>query len=223
MKKVIIFGVGENAQLLKYYLENDEKYKDEYKVVAFTLDKDYIKEEIFMGLPLIPFEEIEKYYTPKDFYCFVAVGYRNMNELRARKLFQVKERGFKTMNYISSKACTYNDLEIGENNFIMDSQVIQPFVKIGNNNVFYGGGVISHHSVIGNNCFFTAGVVVAGNSTIKDNCFIGSNSVISDGSVIEYKTFISAGGRARKNTKKNGVYLAETSKRYDIDSDDMNF
>mgnify|MGYP000972115285 CR=1 FL=1 len=50
MKKVIIFGVGENAQLLKYYLENDEKYKDEYKVVAFTLDKDYIKEENFENL-----------------------------------------------------------------------------------------------------------------------------------------------------------------------------
>ena len=221
MKKVIIFGVGENAQLLKYYLENDEKYKDEYKVVAFTLDKDYIKEEIFMGLPLIPFEEIEKYYTPKDFYCFVAVGYKNMNELRARKLFQVKERGFKTMNYISSKACTYNDLEIGENNFIMDSQVIQPFVKIGNNNVFYGGGVISHHSVIGNNCFFGAGVVIAGGTTIKDNCFIGVNSIISGKVTIEYKTFVSAGGRISKNTKQKDVYITETSKRYKIDSTEI--
>ncbi len=221
MKKVIIFGVGENAQLLKYYLENDEKYKDEYKVVAFTLDKDYIKEEIFMGLPLIPFEEIEKYYTPKDFYCFVAVGYRNMNELRAKKLFQVKEKGFKTMNYISSKACTYNDLEIGENNFIMDSQVIQPFVKIGNNNVFYGGGVISHHSVIGNNCFFGAGVVIAGGTTIKDNCFIGVNSIISGKVTVEYKTFVSAGGRISKNTKQKGVYITETSKRYKIDSTEI--
>lgn len=221
MKKVIIFGVGENAQLLKYYLENDEKYKDEYKVVAFTLDKDYIKEEIFMGLPLIPFEEIEKYYTPKDFYCFVAVGYKNMNELRAKKLFQVKEKGFKTMNYISSKACTYNDLEIGENNFIMDSQVIQPFVKIGNNNVFYGGGVISHHGVIGNNCFFGAGVVIAGGTTIKDNCFIGVNSIISGKVTIEYKTFVSAGGRISKNTKQKDVYITETSKRYKIDSTEI--
>ena len=221
MKKVIIFGVGENAQLLKYYLENDEKYKDEYKVVAFTLDKDYIKEEIFMGLPLIPFEEIEKYYTPKDFYCFVAVGYKNMNELRAKKLFQVKEKGFKTMNYISSKACTYNDLEIGENNFIMDSQVIQPFVKIGNNNVFYGGGVISHHSTIGNNCFFGAGVVIAGGTIIKDNCFIGVNSIISGKVTIEYKTFVSAGGRISKNTKQKGVYITETSKRYKIDSTEI--
>lgn len=221
MKKVIIFGVGENAQLLKYYLENDVNYKDEYKVIAFTLDKDYIKEEIFMGLPLIPFEEIEKYYIPKDFYCFVAVGYKNMNELRAKKLSQVKEKGFKTLNYISSKACTYNDLEIGENNFIMDSQVIQPFVKIGNNNVFYGGGVISHHSTIGNNCFFGAGVVIAGGTTIKDNCFIGVNSIISGKVTMEYKTFVSAGGRISKNTKQKGVYITETSKRYKIDSTEI--
>ena len=221
MKKVIIFGVGENAQLLKYYLENDVNYKDEYKVEAFTLDKNYINEKIFMGLPLIPFEEIEEHYTPKDFYCFVAVGYKNMNELREKKLFQVKEKGFKTLNYISSKACTYNDLEIGENNFIMDSQVIQPFVKIGNNNVFYGGGVISHHSIIGNNCFFGAGVVIAGGTIIKDNCFIGVNSIISGKVTVEYKTFVSAGGRISKNTKQKGVYITETSKRYKIDSTEI--
>jgi acyltransferase len=218
MKKVIIFGIGENAQLLKYYLENDENYRDDYRVIAFTLDKDYIKEKNFMGVSLIPFEEIEKYYTPKDFYCFIAVGYKNMNELRERKLFQIKEKGFKTMNYISSKACIYNDLVIGENNFIMDNQVIQPFVKIGNNNVFYGGGVISHHSIIGNNCFFGAGVVIAGGTTIKDNCFIGVNSIVSGKVTIEYKTFISAGGRMSKNTKQNGVYISDVSKRYKINS-----
>ena len=221
MKKVIIFGIGEFAQLLKFYLENDKNYKNEYKVEAFTLDKDYIKMETFMGLPLIPFEEIERKYTPKDFYCFITIGYKNMNELRSKKLFQAKEKGFKTRNYISSNACVYNDLIIGENNFIMDNQVIQPFVKIGNNNVFCGGGVISHHSIIGNNCFFTVGAVIAGNSIIKDNCFIGANSVISDGSIIEYKTFISAGARVSKKTRQNGVYIAEASKRYDIDSTEI--
>lgn len=221
MKKVIIFGIGENAQLFKFYLENDSEYKDEYEVVAFTLDNKYIEKDIFMELPLIPFEKIENFYTPNDYYCFVALGYKDMNGLRENKFLEVKKKGYKTMNYISSKACVYSDLDIGENNFIMDNQVIQPFVKIGNNNVFYGGGVVSHHSVIGDNCFFGAGVVIAGGTIVKNNCFFGVNSVISGKTIIEYKTFISAGGRISKNTKQNGVYITESSKSYKIDSTEI--
>ena len=55
------------------------------------------------------------------------------------------------MNYISSKACV-STKDIGENNFIIDNSVIQPFVKLGSNIVVMGGGLIGHHSVVGDNC-----------------------------------------------------------------------
>ena len=45
MKKIVIFGIGDNGELAKYYFENDEKYKDNHKIVAFTVQKEYLTEK----------------------------------------------------------------------------------------------------------------------------------------------------------------------------------
>lgn len=207
MKKVIIFGVGENAQLLKYYLEHDEKYKDEYTVLAFTLDSKYIESSSFLGLPLVEFERIEEVYPPSEYYLFIALGYTKMNSLREEKYLEGKKKGYKYINYISSKA-TVNYQEIGENNMIVDNNVIQPFVKIGNNNVFMGGGLIGHHSIIGNNCFFAGGANIAGKCIVEDNCFIGINSSIRDNITLKYKTLIGGGIYLNQSSDEYGVYVS---------------
>lgn len=151
MKKIVIFGIGDNGELAKYYFENDEKYKNEYKIIAFTIDKKFKKEEQFLGSPLVKFEKLEKIYLSNEYYLFNTIGYSKMNTLREEKLKEVKRKKYKTMNYISSKACV-STKDIGENNFIIDNSVIQPFVKLGSNIVVMGGGLIGHHSVVGDNC-----------------------------------------------------------------------
>ena len=46
LKKIIIFGSSETAALAKYYFENDSKYK----VIAFTVDDDFVEiEELLIG------------------------------------------------------------------------------------------------------------------------------------------------------------------------------
>lgn len=52
MKRVIIFGVEDSAELAKYYLENDEKYKYDYKIVGFTIDSAYKKIDKFLNYHL---------------------------------------------------------------------------------------------------------------------------------------------------------------------------
>ena len=49
MKKVIIFGLGDNAELAKFYFENDS----DLSVSAFTVNKEYIKDKDFCDLPVI--------------------------------------------------------------------------------------------------------------------------------------------------------------------------
>ena len=56
MKKLVIFGVGEIGKLSYYYFTHDSNYK----VVAFTVDKQFIKQEKFCDLPLIEFEKVEE-------------------------------------------------------------------------------------------------------------------------------------------------------------------
>ena len=63
MEKVIIFGEGNIQEVALFYLKNDEKYE----VVAFTADEEYIKSDTYLGLPIIPFSNIEKIYPPKDY------------------------------------------------------------------------------------------------------------------------------------------------------------
>ena len=220
MKKIVIFGIGDNGELAKYYFENDEKYKDEYKVIAFTVQKEYLKEKEFKEIPVVEFENLEKDYPPEEFYLFIAVGYTAMNEVREKIYLEGKKRGYKYVSYISSKANIFTD-KIGENNFILEDNTIQPFVEIGNNNVLWSGNHIGHHGKIGNNCFITSHVVISGRCVIEDNCFIGVNSTIRDHIVIKYKTLISAGSWISKNTEEYGVYLTAEAVKINKKSTDL--
>lgn len=220
MKKIIIFGLGDNAELAKYYFENDEKYNQTHKVVAFTVERKFLDRNEFNGLPVIEFEEIEKIYPIDEYYLFIAVGYTAMNEIREKIYLIGKEKGYSFVNYISSKANVFTEI-IGENNFILEDNTIQPFVKIGNNNVIWSGNHIGHHGEIGNNCFITSQVVISGRCKIEDNCFIGVNSTIRDHITIKYKSLIGAGAWISKTTKEYGVYLTEQTRKIDKRSVDL--
>lgn len=193
-EKIVIFGIGDNGELAKYYFENDEKYKNEYKIIAFTIDKKFKKEEQFLGSPLVKFEKLEKIYLSNEYYLFNTISYSKMNTLREEKLKEIKRKKYKTMNYISSKACV-SIKDIGENNFIIDNSVIQPFVKLGSNIVVMGGGLIGHHSVVG------------------DNCFIGINSTVSHSVTLKYKTLVGGGAWISKDTEEYGIYVSEISRK----------
>lgn len=60
MKKVVIFGIGDNGELAKYYFENDEKYKNEYKIEAFTVQKEYLTEKNLKGFLLLSLKILKK-------------------------------------------------------------------------------------------------------------------------------------------------------------------
>ena len=54
-KKLIIFGTGEIAQLAHYYFTNDSNYE----IAAFTVDEQFLEEDTFCSLPVVPFETLE--------------------------------------------------------------------------------------------------------------------------------------------------------------------
>ena len=137
MKKVIIFGILDTAELAHWYLTNDS----EFEVVAFTVHEKYINSKTFKDLPLVSFEKINEIYPPSDYFLFAPMTGRNMNQLREKVYLEGKEKGYDYISYISSKA-TICDNEIGENCFILEDNTIQPFTKIGNNVVLWSGNHI---------------------------------------------------------------------------------
>ena len=217
--QVVIFGTGDVGRLAHFYFTHDS----DYEVAAFSADGDFIEEKEFLGLPLLAFEEVTSLYPPDQYKMFVALSYKNVNQVRAQKYYEAKEKGYELVSYICSTATTWPDLKIGDNCFIFEDQTIQPYVEIGNNVVMWSGNHIGHDSIIGDHCFLTSHVVVSGYVTVKEKCFLGVNCTIRDGITIGEECVIGAGALILKDAQPKGVYMTTPAKLAFKDSSKLGY
>ena len=203
MKKLIIFGVGDIAELAMYYFNNDS----EYTVEAFCIDKAFREVDKFCGLDLVDFEDLELNFDLTLYSIFIALSYSEMNNLRARKVHEASQKGFKIASYVSSKATTFSNFSCGENCFILENNTIQPFVKIGNNVTLWSGNHIGHHSLIRDNCFISSHVVISGGVEVRKNSFLGVNSTVNDHLKLGEYSLIASGALINKHTNDYGVCI----------------
>ncbi len=202
MKKLVIFGNGDIAELAYFYFKNES----DYEVVGFTVDKDYLESNVFLGLPNIVFEDVEQVFPADEFYMFVAVSYAKLNQVRAQKYRVLKEMGYRLASFVSSKATNYAE-SIGENCFILEDNTLQPFVRIGNNVTLWSGNHIGHHSTVEDHCFITSQVVISGGCTIGESSFIGVNATLRDHIKIGQLNVIGAGCLILSDTEDRNVFM----------------
>lgn len=217
MNKVVIFGTGKMAEMSHFYFTHDSQYK----TVAFTIDGAFIKDNSFQGLPAVAFEEVEKHYPPSEYSMFVAIGYKKINKLREEKYTEAKNRGYQLVSYVNSRSIIWGKFEYGDNCFVLENQVIQPFVKIGNNVVLWSGNHFGHNVVIEDNCWISSHVVVSGGVRIGRNSFVGVNVTIRDDVVIGKECIIGAGAIILRDAKDKGVYIAKSTELYRLDSENF--
>lgn len=175
MKKLIIYGTGLVAEVAAFYFEVDT----DYQVAAFTNASEFITADQLNQKPLVPFETLEKTHSPDDYEIFIALGYNKTNQVRQARYLEAKEKGYTCATYISPRAAYYQT-PVGDNCFILEHNVIQPFVRIGNNVILWSGNHIGHHSNLRDHCFISSHVVVSGNCDIGENCFLGVNATLRD-------------------------------------------
>lgn len=217
MKKLVIFGTGDIAELADYYFTNDS----DYEVVAFTVDDDFKVQDAFNGKPVIPFSKIKNSYPSEEFAIFIALSYSKMNSVRKEKYFVAKEQGYKLASYVSSHATVLNQGNIGSNCFILEDNTIQPKVSIGNNVTLWSGNHIGHHSVIKDHSFISSHVVVSGGVTIEESVFIGVNATLRDHISIGERSLIGAGAVIMKSTEIDSVHVASVASLRDIKSTEI--
>ncbi|KAB2933635.1 MAG: acetyltransferase [Leptonema illini] len=215
MKKVVIFGTGDIAEIAAYLFQYDAMYE----VAAFTVDRDYLKSDRFCEKPVVAFEDLGERFLPSEYEVFVALSYTKMNKIREQKFLQVKEKGYRCATYISPRATVYHRDRIGENCFIFEDNTVQPFVQIGNNVTLWSGNHIGHHSVIEDNVFISSHVVVSGGVTVGRNTFIGVNSTLRDHIKIAPECMIGAGALILADTTEKGVYIAQEAEKLRATSD----
>ena len=203
MDRVVVYGNGVFAELMCYHLTHDSPYE----VAGFTVDGKYLGAEKVLGLPVVPFEDVEVAFPPRDHKMIVPVSFQRLNHLREKKYSQAKTKGYQLISYVSSKAVTYADLKMGDNCVILESAVVAPFVKIGNNVIIASSVIVGHHSRVRDHCFISPGAVILGGVTINEYSLIGANATVKEEVTVSRECLIGSGVSISRDTKEKGVYL----------------
>jgi sugar O-acyltransferase (sialic acid O-acetyltransferase NeuD family) len=214
---VVLFGIGDFAQVALEYLRRDSPHE----VVAFTVHERYVEAPELLGLPVVPFEGLEETHPPSGFAMFVAVGFSRVNRTRRELYDECRNRGYELISYVSSKAIHLGDVDVGDNCFIFEANVIQPFVRIGNDVIVWSGNHIGHHAQIGDHCFIASHVVISGNVRIGEETFVGVNATFRDGVAVGPRNVVGAGALIMKDTEEGDVYSAPSAEARPMKSWDL--
>lgn len=215
MKQVVLFGTNSAVVIAYYQLSASE----DYRVVGFTLDSEYITETSMFDLPVVPFDQLETYFPKETHEMFIPIGYSRMNALREKKYLQAKEKGYTLITHTHPSAILSPDVETGENCLIGPYTVIQHGARIGNNVIVRENCHIGHDSVIQDHCFIAGHANISGNVIIEPNCFLGASCVIRDRLILKKRSLIGAGVTMLENSDENGVYMNRSPQKLPFPSD----
>lgn len=215
MRDVVIFGMGQVAEVICHYLTEEGGRN----VVAFTVDAEYRTADEVLGLPVVDFEEVEKRFPPATHDMFVAVSFKGVNKLREAKVAAAEAKGYALTSHVSPHATVWSKLVVQPNTIIMENNVIQPFVTIGRNVIMWSGNHIGHHTRIGDNCFIASHAVISGNCEIGAGTFIGVNATLRDNITIGARNVIGAGALILKSSDDNAVFIGPATEAARVTSD----
>ena len=211
-KPLVIVGNGEIAEMACEYFD----YDSDRTVAAFCIGQDYITEPTLHGRPVTPLERMVHDYPPDAFDAFVAIGDGQLNRLRRGHVDNCKALGYRLASYVSSKAFVWRNVEIGENCFILEHNVLQPFTAVGNNVTLWSGNHIGHRSVIEDDVFIASHVVVSGFCRIGARSFIGVNAALAHQVQVAPDNFIAMGAVVTANTEPDSVYKGHPAEKRGI-------
>lgn len=208
-RPVIVFGNLLSASLAAYWLAHDS----DARVAAFTVDTAYLGGQQYEGLPLVPFESLEERYPPRDYRLLIPMGYHRINGLRRARFEAARRRGYSFASYISSRACVWPGLEVGDNVLVYENAVVQPFATVGDNCIIRSGANISHHCRVADHAFVSVGVNTGGECAIGEQAFVGVGAVLRDRIHVAERSFIAAGAVVVEHTQADGVYAGNPARR----------
>jgi len=207
-RPLVLVGAGEFAQIACEYFQHDS----DYDVLAFSVERDYLVQPQLADRPVLAWETLEERYPPGEVELFVAIPASQLNRLRRRFYLDAKRRGYRLATYISSRAFVWRNAEIGENCFIFENNVVQPFVRVGDDCVLWSGNHVGHRTVIEDHVFVSSHAVISGYCRIGEGSFIGVNATFNDGVKVAPYNVIGAGALVTRDTEPGRVYVGSPAK-----------
>lgn len=188
-------------------------------VTAFCVEDEFHFSDVYLDLPLIRISDLKTTFPPESFDVFVAVGYQEINGLRARLFSHCEDLGYDFASYCSPSSWTEERFAVPKNFFLMASSVIQPGVVVENNVFIFSGVMIGHHSKIGPHSWLASGVSIGGSVDIEESCFFGINAAISHEIRIGERSLIGAGALVTRDVRRESVMIQKESDTIKLDVD----
>lgn len=207
-KKLLIYGIGETAEIAYEYFTHDS----EYEVCGFVVDKEFLEKDKMFELPVISFEKVDQIYSPNEFYMFAAATYNKLNRVRTLMYNKAREKNYKMASYISSKAFIWHNVSIGDNVMILENNVIQTNVNIGNNVILWSGNHVGHRSIIEDHVYVSSHCVISGFCVIKKYSFLGVNCTFNDQITLAEDNIVASGALVRKNSEKGNLLVGSPAR-----------
>lgn len=214
MKPVVLFGAGKIAEVILHFF----RHASERTVVACTIDRSYVSSPEWQGLPVVPFEDLVLEYPPAEYDLFIALGYQDMNTLRAGKCAAARALGYTLASYIHPQSGLPSDCVHGDNCFVMHHTMVHPCVNLGNNVFVWSGVMIGHHSVIGDDCWLTSCANISGVVTVGAGCFFAVNATVGHSVRLGASCFIGANALVTQCTGDEQVFVVESTKPFRLNS-----
>jgi sugar O-acyltransferase (sialic acid O-acetyltransferase NeuD family) len=219
MKKIVLFGLGMMGEVAYQHILRDAAYD----IVAFTIDSKWLRTADTSlaksaNRPVVPFEEVEQHYPPDQYAMFIAMGYHDLNHVRAEKCAEAKAKGYDLVSYVSSRAHCGPWLKVGENCLILDGVGIQPGAAVGDNVWLWNNSLVGHHASIGSHCWVAAGTTMGGKAAIGEYCFFGLGATVGGDLNIGTDSFIGAGTLVTKNAAAKSVFVQRDTDLFRLDS-----
>jgi len=214
MDKIIVFGAGKIAEVVHALLASDPAYS----VSGFTCDREFMTSREHCGLPVVAFDEVATHFPPSAFRMLVAIGYQDLNLVRAQRCQQARDQGYKLISWISPRAHVPRGCVVGTNCVVMDGASLQPLARLGDDVFVWSGAVVGHHASIGDHCWVASNCTISSSAVIEPHCFLGVNAAIGHGVTIGARSIIGAGTVLTRSTAADGVYVAPDTDRIRLDS-----
>jgi sugar O-acyltransferase (sialic acid O-acetyltransferase NeuD family) len=216
MKKLILFGLGKIADVAYHHFLRDGGYA----VVGFCCDREWLGTAgaIQPALPVVGFDEVDRLFPPADHEMFLALGYHELNQLRARKFAEAKSKGYRLASYVSPLANVGPWFQVGENCLILDGVGIQPGARVGQNVSIWNNTLIGHHSVIGDDVWIAAGATIGGLVDVGRASFIGLNATVGGEAKLGAESFVGAAALVLKSGPDKSVFVEPGTERFRLDS-----
>lgn len=213
--KTVIYGNGAIAKLLFSYARHS------MDIAGFTVDDACIvgNADSYLGLPLVPFSQVEKQFDIALHLMIIAIGFIDMNALRTRKYEEAKQKGYDFTRFVHSSVIMHDDVTIEDNCVVLDHVSIHPGCHVGRGTFISSNVNVGHDCIIGESNWINSGVSIAGGCDVGEGCFFGVNASSGHGLHIGARNFIAANTLINKHTNDDQVYLSESGQLFKLKSE----